>query len=185
MQSLGKSGKELAAVSKELLRHTTNEWIFLRKKTATLEVAKMRYQPSTRTGARVGMRQGFKLYKGSIKSPKKACGPISTVASRNLANNVHHDLKGKALRGGVAKLCGQAVNFALRLGFLMVLARLLSPRDFGLVAMVTMVTGVYGLFTSAALRPLRFKGPRLPMSRFRRCSGSISWSGSRWPFSVS
>ena len=60
-------------------------------------------------------------------------------------------LKVKTLRGGVAKLCGQAGNFALRLGFMVVLARLLSPQDFGLVAMVTVVTGVYELFTSAGL----------------------------------
>ena len=60
-------------------------------------------------------------------------------------------LKVQALRGGVAKLCGQAVNFALRIGFIMVLARLLSPRDFGLMAMVSVVTGFYDLFTSAGL----------------------------------
>lgn len=60
-------------------------------------------------------------------------------------------LKAQALRGGVAKLCGQGANFALRLGFMMILARILSPRDFGLVAMVTVVTGFYDLFTSAGL----------------------------------
>ncbi|HSE76341.1 MAG TPA: oligosaccharide flippase family protein, partial [Dongiaceae bacterium] len=61
------------------------------------------------------------------------------------------DLKRRAVRGGAAKLCGQAINFALRLGFMVVLARLLSPHDFGLVAMVTVVTGIYGLFTTAGL----------------------------------
>jgi PST family polysaccharide transporter len=89
----------------------------------------------------------FKIY----KSQKKACHPIYTVTSRSLANDVALNLKVKTLRGGVAKLSGQAGNFALRLGFLVVLARLLSPRDFGLVAMVTVITGVYGLFTSAGL----------------------------------
>ena len=61
------------------------------------------------------------------------------------------DLKERTVRGGFAKLCGQAANFALRLGSLVVLARLLDPEDFGLVAMVTVVTGIYGLFTSAGL----------------------------------
>jgi PST family polysaccharide transporter len=60
-------------------------------------------------------------------------------------------LKVKALRGSVAKLCGQGANFVLRIAFMMVLARLLSPQDFGLVAMVTAVTGIYELFTSAGL----------------------------------
>jgi O-antigen/teichoic acid export membrane protein len=60
-------------------------------------------------------------------------------------------LKVQALRGGVAKLCGQVANFALRLGLMMALARLLSPRDFGLMAMVTVVTGFYEIFTAAGL----------------------------------
>jgi O-antigen/teichoic acid export membrane protein len=61
------------------------------------------------------------------------------------------DLKGRTLRGGLAKLGGQAANFILRFGYIMILARLLSPEEFGLVAMVTVVTGVYELFTSAGL----------------------------------
>jgi PST family polysaccharide transporter len=51
----------------------------------------------------------------------------------------------------MAKLCGQAGNFAFRMLFIMVLARLLSPQDFGLVAMVMTVTGIYELFTAAGL----------------------------------
>lgn len=61
------------------------------------------------------------------------------------------DLKRRTVQGGVAKLFGQATNFILRLAFLMIMARLLSPEEFGLVAMVTVVTGFYGLFTSAGL----------------------------------
>ena len=60
-------------------------------------------------------------------------------------------LKTNAVRGGMAKLCGQAGNFALRILFIMVLARLLSPQDFGLVAMVVTVTGIYELFATAGL----------------------------------
>ena len=62
-----------------------------------------------------------------------------------------NDLKKRAIRGGLAKLCGQSANFALRLAYLMIMARLLDPKEFGLVAMVTVVTGFYGLFTSAGL----------------------------------
>jgi O-antigen/teichoic acid export membrane protein len=57
------------------------------------------------------------------------------------------------LQGGAAKLAGQAFSILLRLGYMIVLARLLSPKDFGLVAMVTVVTGIYGLFTTAGLSP--------------------------------
>ena len=61
------------------------------------------------------------------------------------------DLKDKAVRGGFVKLCGQAASFGLRLGSLVVLARLLDPEDFGLVGMVTVVTGLLNLLTSAGL----------------------------------
>ena len=61
------------------------------------------------------------------------------------------DLKGRTVRGGFAKLCGQAASFVLRIAGMVVLARLLDPEDFGLVAMVTVVTGVFQLFTTAGL----------------------------------
>jgi O-antigen/teichoic acid export membrane protein len=61
------------------------------------------------------------------------------------------DLKQRTVRGGLAKLCGQAANLGLRLGFMVIMARLLDPQDFGLVAMVTVVTGVYEIFTTAGL----------------------------------
>src|SRR5271154_4804319 len=61
------------------------------------------------------------------------------------------DLKEKTIRGGAARLCSQGANFLLRLGSLMVLARLLGPRDFGLVGMVTAFTGVLTLFRDFGL----------------------------------
>ncbi|HWG97208.1 MAG TPA: lipopolysaccharide biosynthesis protein [Nitrospira sp.] len=62
-----------------------------------------------------------------------------------------NDLKERTLRGGAAKVFAQGANFFLRLGSLMVLARLLDPKDFGLVGMVTAVTGVFSLFRDAGL----------------------------------
>jgi len=61
------------------------------------------------------------------------------------------DLKQKVIRGGLARLCAQAANFAARLVSLMILARLLSPKDFGLVGMVTAFTGVLDLFRDFGL----------------------------------
>src|SRR6266436_3345111 len=60
-------------------------------------------------------------------------------------------LKQRTIRGGLAKLVGQAINFILRILFLIVMARLLDPEDFGLVAMVTAVTGFYGIFSTVGL----------------------------------
>ncbi len=61
------------------------------------------------------------------------------------------DLKEKTIRGGFARLGAQGANFLLRLGSLMVLARLLGPKDFGIVGMVTAFTGVLMLFRDFGL----------------------------------
>ena len=60
-------------------------------------------------------------------------------------------LKQRAIRGGFAKLIGQAATFGLRLLYMIVVARLLTPTEFGLVAMVTAVTGVFDLFRDGGL----------------------------------
>jgi len=61
------------------------------------------------------------------------------------------DLKEKMIRGGLAKVLSQGANFVVRIGSLMILARLLDPNDFGLVGMVTAVTGVFHLFKEFGL----------------------------------
>lgn len=61
------------------------------------------------------------------------------------------DLKEKAIRGGLARFIAQAADFSLRLLSLTVLARLLNPKDFGLVGMVTAFTGVLMLFRDFGL----------------------------------
>src|SRR5579862_851054 len=55
------------------------------------------------------------------------------------------------IRGGLAKVFSQGANFVVRVGSLMILARLLDPNDFGLVGMVTAVTGVFHLFKEFGL----------------------------------
>ncbi len=61
------------------------------------------------------------------------------------------DLKQRALRGGFAKMCAQGANYAIRIGSLVVMARLLTPKDFGLVGMVTAFTGVLMMFRDFGL----------------------------------
>src|SRR5438876_4257307 len=61
------------------------------------------------------------------------------------------DLKQRVIRGGFAKICSQGASFLVRMGSLMILARLLDPRDFGLVGMVTAVIGVFSVFRDFGL----------------------------------
>lgn len=51
------------------------------------------------------------------------------------------DLASASLGGGAATLIGQGAAFGIQLVATIVLARLLTPNDFGLIAMVTAVTG--------------------------------------------
>jgi O-antigen/teichoic acid export membrane protein len=60
-------------------------------------------------------------------------------------------LRQKALRGGVSKLVSQGVMFVTKIGSMAALGRMLDPRDFGLIAMVTAVTGVLSLVKDAGL----------------------------------
>lgn len=61
------------------------------------------------------------------------------------------DLKRKSVVGGVAAVSAQGAKFVVQTATVMVLARLLSPEDFGLQGMVLVVIGFIGLFRDAGL----------------------------------
>ena len=64
---------------------------------------------------------------------------------------VDEDLKRKSARGAAATGVNQAANFVLRLGSTAVLARLLTPHDYGLVGMTAVITGFASMFKDAGL----------------------------------
>jgi len=53
------------------------------------------------------------------------------------------NLKGRTISSGLVTTVGQVAQFGLNLASIMVLARLLTPQDFGLVAMATTMNGAY------------------------------------------
>jgi O-antigen/teichoic acid export membrane protein len=61
------------------------------------------------------------------------------------------DLRGRTISGGFITIASQGTQFLLNLASIMVMARLLTPRDFGLYAMVTTVTGFLWMFQDAGL----------------------------------
>jgi len=65
--------------------------------------------------------------------------------------HLQKDLKGRSARGGVLTLTAQAARFILQTGSTIVLARLLSKEDFGLVAMVTAITTIGNVFADVGL----------------------------------
>src|SRR5215510_10003435 len=68
--------------------------------------------------------------------------PSSQPASDGFLSTEHlsKNLRRRSVRGGVATLIGQGGTFVINLGGTAVLARLLTPRDFGLLAMVATFT---------------------------------------------
>jgi PST family polysaccharide transporter len=61
------------------------------------------------------------------------------------------DLAGKSVRGGINTMTAQGVRFVLQIAGTMILARLLTPNDYGLIAMVAVVVGFAGMFKDAGL----------------------------------
>ena len=79
--------------------------------------------------------------------------PPAPVTADHYFSTTHlaKDLKGRTISSGLVTAVAQGLQFALTLGSTMVLARLLTPRDFGLVAMVWTVMGVLRVFKEAGL----------------------------------
>jgi PST family polysaccharide transporter len=73
--------------------------------------------------------------------------PINFFETENLKS----DLKGRSVRGGAVTMTSQAIKFLLQTGSTVVLARLLTPNDYGLIAMVTAITGFVAIFKDMGL----------------------------------
>lgn len=72
---------------------------------------------------------------------------------RHIFDTTHlqSDLKKRSLRSGMVTVGSQAVMFIIQLGSTMILARILSPQDYGINAMAVSITGFAGIFSSLGL----------------------------------
>jgi PST family polysaccharide transporter len=61
------------------------------------------------------------------------------------------DLKRRSVRGGVVTMLQYGTTFVMRTASIIVLARLLTPQDYGLVAMVTIITNFVMMFKDMGL----------------------------------
>ena len=73
----------------------------------------------------------------------------------------HEALGAQVFRGSWISLVAQAAQLGLRLVSTIALARLLTPDAYGLVAMVTVVTGFIGLFKSLGLATATVQAPKV------------------------
>ena len=61
------------------------------------------------------------------------------------------DLKGRSLRSGAVTLISQGLLFLMHIGSTMILARLLTPQDYGIISMVAAITGFARIFSDLGL----------------------------------
>lgn len=83
---------------------------------------------------------------GSLEAEKRGRSQEHFETDHLLPN-----LKRHTISSGAVTMSAQGAKFFLSLVSTMILARLLTPRDFGLVAMVTTITGFMGVFKDAGL----------------------------------
>ena len=66
-------------------------------------------------------------------------------------DDLQDTLAARAVRGGAVTVVSQGLKFALSMVATIILARLLSPRDYGLIGMVAVVTGFISMFKDLGL----------------------------------
>src|SRR2546423_1295398 len=92
--------------------------------------------------------------KGSQSERTEQRRPTEATAPNEKHLSTGHrldNLKGRTISSGLITIAAQGIKFALNLASIMVLARLLTPRDFGLYAMVTTIMGYVVTFKDAGL----------------------------------
>ena len=89
----------------------------------------------------------------SAQSGKSETGELALGMPDEFFSTEHlkTDLKGRSVRGGAVTMGAQGARFFLQMGSMVVLARLLTPEDYGLIAMVTVVTGFVAMFKDMGL----------------------------------
>jgi len=78
---------------------------------------------------------------------------FGSVSQTEVLSTEHliHDIGSRAISGGFVTIGAQGAKFVLNFAAAAILARLLTPRDFGLVGMVLGVTGLVALFKELGL----------------------------------
>jgi PST family polysaccharide transporter len=66
-------------------------------------------------------------------------------------SHLDKDLKKRSLKGGAVTVFSNGVQLLIQLGSTMILARILTPQDYGIMTMVMAVAGIAGLFLNLGL----------------------------------
>ena len=106
--------------------------------------------------------------------PQHICMRGIILQNKNQLFDTDHlktGLKERAVKSAGITLAAQAIKLILQLGSIAILARLLQPSDFGLIAMVTVFTGLALQFMEVDFLWRPSSATRLPMLKCRTCFG--------------
>jgi len=105
------------------------------------------------TASRAGESRAGAQTRG-VPSPAPSGHDVGNKADHQKHLSTDHllkNLKGRTISGGLVTVISQGFQFALNMASLTILARLLTPRDFGLVAMVMTIMSFLQVFKDAGL----------------------------------
>src|SRR5690606_17951219 len=85
--------------------------------------------------------------------------PLASAMPAPIGND---ELRRRTLRGGAVSVAAQGVSVLLQIVSIVVLARLLLPEDFGLIAMILAITAFVGLFKDMGLSTASVQRVSLP-----------------------
>jgi len=78
--------------------------------------------------------------------------PASTNPERFFhTDHLKADLRGHSIRGGAITILAQVSKLIMQFGSIVVIARFLEPEDYGLIGMVTVITGFISIFKDLGL----------------------------------
>jgi O-antigen/teichoic acid export membrane protein len=100
-------------------------------------------------GADLCAEPGSSAQKGRVR--KNYSGSNKTNDQHFATDHLLDNLKGRTISSGFVTILAQGIQFVFNLVSIMVLARLLTPQDFGLVAMATTINGFLRIFNDAGL----------------------------------
>lgn len=94
--------------------------------------------------------------------PQTSSEPVVRDENRHFSTgHLKPDLESRSARGGALTLAAQVLKFCISTGATIVVARLLSPQDYGLVGMVVVLTGFLGMFQYLGLPAATIRWPEL------------------------
>jgi O-antigen/teichoic acid export membrane protein len=87
------------------------------------------------------------------------------------AYSSEQSIKQQSIRGGVATMAGQIASFAINVGSTAIIARLVLPEDYGLIAMVVAFVGIFFIFKDIGFAQLIIQKQQLTQAEL----SSIFW----------